>query len=156
MQGRGQRGSQLISVIPSMRICVEGRDLPASGCKSDRGTRSFGGGVGDPLRENRCGRVYLLTSVMQQQVTGYCRMIEIPEKPMKRIGAILILAVVSLSFLPPNAAAKTPSPKSEARAARKATKRQQKAQKKYIKAQKKAQKKMIKKDRKNTHLPSHY
>lgn len=74
---------------------------------------------------------------------------------MKRIGAILILAVLGFSVLLPNAAAK-PSPKSDARAARKANKRQAKAQKKYLKAQKKAQNKMIKKDRKNTHLPSHY
>ena len=83
-------------------------------------------------------------------------MIKIPEKAMKRIGAILLLAVLSLSFLLPNAAAKAPNAKSDARAARKANKRQQKAQKKYLKAQKKAQNKMIKKDRKNTHLPSHY
>lgn len=83
-------------------------------------------------------------------------MIEIPEKPMKRIGAIFVLAVLSFSFLLPDAAAKVPSASSQARAARKATKRQQKAQKKFMKAQKKAQNKMIKKDRKNTHLPSHY
>jgi Flp pilus assembly protein TadB len=75
---------------------------------------------------------------------------------MKRIGAILVLAVLSFSFLLPNVAVASPSAKSDARAARKANKKQQKAQKKYIKAQKKAQNKMIKKDRKNTHLPSHY
>ena len=82
---------------------------------------------------------------------------EIPQKSMKRIGAILVLAVLSFSFVLPNAAAKTPSARSDARAARKADKRQQKAQKKYMKAQKKAQNKMIKKDRKNTtHRPYHY
>lgn len=81
---------------------------------------------------------------------------EIPQKSMKRIAAILVLAVLSFTFALPNAAAKAPSPKSDARAARKANKRQAKAQKKYLKAQKKAQNKMIKKDRKNTHLPSHY
>lgn len=81
---------------------------------------------------------------------------EIPQKSMKRIGAILILAVLSFGCLLPNAAAKAPSARSDARAARKANKRQVKAQKKYLKAQKKAQNKMIKKDRKNTHLPSHY
>lgn len=91
-----------------------------------------------------------LTSVMEVQVTGCCRMINIPQKSMKRIGAILILAVLSFSVVLPNAAAKTPSARSDARAARKANKRQAKAQKKYLKAQKKAQNKMIKKDRKNT------
>ncbi len=75
---------------------------------------------------------------------------------MKRIGAILVLALLSLSFLLPNVALASPSAKSDARASRKTNKRQQKAQKKYMKAQKKAQKRMIKKDRKNTHLPSHY
>jgi uncharacterized membrane protein (DUF106 family) len=83
-------------------------------------------------------------------------MIKIPQKSMKRIGAILILAVLSCGFLLPNMAVAAPSAKSDARAARKMNKRQQKAQKKYMKAQKKAQNKMIKKDRKNTHLPSHY
>ena len=83
-------------------------------------------------------------------------MIEIPQKSMKRLGAILILAVLGFGFLLPNIAMAAPSARSDARAARKADKRQQKAQKKYMKAQKKAQNKMIKKDRKNTHLPSHY
>jgi ribosomal protein L12E/L44/L45/RPP1/RPP2 len=75
---------------------------------------------------------------------------------MKRISAILALAVLSSTFLLPNVAVAAPSAQSDARAARKANKKQQKAQKKYLKAQKKAQNKMIKKDRKNTHLPSHY
>jgi hypothetical protein len=75
---------------------------------------------------------------------------------MKRIGAILVLTVLSFGFLLPNVAVAAPSAKSDARASRKATKKQQKAQKKYLKAQKKAQNKMIRKDRKNTHLPSHY
>ena len=74
---------------------------------------------------------------------------------MKRIGAILVLAVLSFGLMP-NAAVAAPSANSDARATRKANKKQQKAQKKYVKAQKKAQNKMIKKDRKNTHLPSHY
>ena len=74
---------------------------------------------------------------------------------MKRISAILILALLSFGFLLPNTADAAPSAKSDARAARKMNKRQQKAQKKYLKAQKKAQKKMFKKDVKNTHLPSH-
>jgi Flp pilus assembly protein TadB len=75
---------------------------------------------------------------------------------MKRIGAILVLAVLSFGLVGPNMAFAVPSAKSDARAARKANKKQEKAQKKYLKAQKKAQNKMIKKDRKNTHLPSHY
>jgi Flp pilus assembly protein TadB len=75
---------------------------------------------------------------------------------MKRIGAILVLVVLSFGLLLPNIAVAAPRAKSDARAARKANKKQQKAQKKYMKAQKKAQNKMIKKDRKNTHLPSHY
>lgn len=82
-------------------------------------------------------------------------MMKIPQIPMKRIGAILILALLSFVFLVPNLAVAVPSANSEARTARKANKRQQKAQKKYLKAQKKAQKKMFKKDVKNTHLPSH-
>ena len=75
---------------------------------------------------------------------------------MKRIGATLVLAVLSFGSLLPNLAVAAPSANSDARATRKANKKQQKAQKKYIKAQKKAQNKMIKNDRKNTHLPSHY
>jgi hypothetical protein len=69
---------------------------------------------------------------------------------MKRIGAFLVLAVLSFGLLLPNMAVAAPSAKSDARATRKANKKQQKAQKKYMKAQKKAQRKMIKKDRKNT------
>jgi len=83
-------------------------------------------------------------------------MIEIPQKSMNRIGATLLLALLTFGFVVPNQAVAAPSAKSDARAARKMNKRQQKAQKKYMKAQKKAQNKMIKKDRKNTHLPSHY
>ena len=76
---------------------------------------------------------------------------------MKRIGAILVLALLSFGSLLPNLAVAAPSANSDARATRKANKKQQKAQKKYVKAQKKAQNKMIKKDRKNTtHRPYHY
>ena len=82
-------------------------------------------------------------------------MIEIPQKSMKRISAILLLAVLGFGLLLPNLAVAAPSARSDARAARKMNKRQQKAQKKYLKAQRKAQRKMFKKDVKNTHLPSH-
>jgi hypothetical protein len=74
---------------------------------------------------------------------------------MKKLAAVLLLAVVSVGW--PAAAHAQPgnSAAAQARADRKAQKKQQKAMKKYLKAQRKAQNKMIKNDRKNTHYPKH-
>jgi hypothetical protein len=69
---------------------------------------------------------------------------------MKRLSAILLLAVLGVAACSP-ALANTP-PRGQSRADRKAEKKQQKAQKKYARAQRKAQKRMIKKDRKNTKM----
>jgi len=72
---------------------------------------------------------------------------------MKRLGAIVLLSILSVGcFVPVAAYART---NSQARSERKAEKKQRKAQKKYAKAQRKAQNKMIKKDRKNSKMFSH-
>jgi uncharacterized protein HemX len=73
---------------------------------------------------------------------------------MKRLGALLLLAVLSVGGSLP-AYAQRNNAQQQARADRKAERKQRKAQKKYAKAQKKAQKKMLKKDRKNTHYPGY-
>jgi hypothetical protein len=74
---------------------------------------------------------------------------------MRRISALLLLAILSVACCSPAFA--NNSPRAQSRADRKAEKKQQKAQKKYAKAQRKAQKRMIKKDRKNTKMyPPHH
>jgi hypothetical protein len=74
---------------------------------------------------------------------------------MKRIPALLLVAILTTSALLPISAFARNNAKSQARDTRKAEKKQQKATKKALKAQRKAQKKMVKKDRKNTHYPQH-
>ena len=75
---------------------------------------------------------------------------------MRRLSALILLAILSVSCSAIARAQAHISPQSQTRASRKADKKQQKAMKKYAKAQRKAERKMIEKDRKNTKYPSNH
>jgi len=73
---------------------------------------------------------------------------------MKRIGAIMLLGVLSVVFSVQAAAQRRQQNGiSQSRDVRKAQKKQAKAQKKYAKSQRKAERKMLKTERKGTKYP---
>jgi len=73
---------------------------------------------------------------------------------MKRIGAIVLVGVLSVGFsVQAGAQPRQQNGISQSRDARKAQKKQAKAQKKYAKSQRKAERKMLKTERKGTKYP---
>jgi uncharacterized protein HemX len=73
---------------------------------------------------------------------------------MKRIGAILLVGVLSVGFsVQAGAQPRQQNGVAQSRDVRKANKKQAKAQKKYAKSQRKAERKMLKTSRKNTKYP---
>ena len=73
---------------------------------------------------------------------------------MKRIGAIVLLGVLSLVFsVEAGAQPRQLNGTSQSHDLRKAQKKQAKAQKKYAKSQRKAERKMLKTERKGTKYP---
>ena len=74
---------------------------------------------------------------------------------MKRVPVFLLVVVLGVGGLVPQAVQAGTDPYKQDRDARKMEKKQAKAQKRYAKAQKKAEKKMLKESRKKTHYPKH-
>jgi hypothetical protein len=72
---------------------------------------------------------------------------------MKKLGAAILLGVLSITLSVQVFAQLRANGMPESREARKAAKKQQKAQKKYAKAQRKAERKMLKTERKGTKYP---
>lgn len=72
---------------------------------------------------------------------------------MRRLVAILCLAVCCMTFAGPARAQRNNPVYAENRDSLKAQKKQQKAMKKYLKKQKKAQDKMFRDSQKKTHYP---